>query len=480
LIVSNRQTFFSIDLLVLGLVLGINIFFWKEADWAILGYYFGLALVLYVFCLFLSTGFFISLEDQRRNLRHNVLALLKGVVGANILILCLVFFFFKPYRDILFYHSMCSGAAVLGILCLIRILEWKYVWPRGGVRVLIMGEESYQYLYLKDILFHGGQSDKEILIVISGDSPTGRHHRRSAQVGEKTVRYITIPEARNLITSGSYFSAVVLGRDPLGKELLELLPYCYQNGYSVMGIGPFYEMVCRKVPLFQVGESWLVHTSFQRITPDVLFVKRAFDILLSVILLAIFCPIGLLIALAIKLESPGPALFIQERSGQGGKPFKMYKFRSMYVHADDSHKWPHWEADLVTRMGRFIRKTGLDEWPQLINILKGDMSFVGPRPARPLVTQRHIETIPFYAFSLALRPGVTGWAQLRQGQDTGDQSLLERVRYNLYYAKKYSLLFDLEIILKTFRIALLRKKPKRFQVAQVAPLSSSKEKSGGD
>jgi lipopolysaccharide/colanic/teichoic acid biosynthesis glycosyltransferase len=247
-----------------------------------------------------------------------------------------------------------------------------------------------------------------------------------------------------------------------------------------MGIGPFYEMVLRKVPLFQVGQSWLVHTSFQRATPDVLLVKRAFDIVFSLMLLILLFPFGLLVALAIKLESPGPALFIQERSGRGGRVFRFYKFRSMHLHPDDSLRWPHWEPDLVTRVGHFIRKTGIDECPQLFNILKGDMSFVGPRPARPLVTQRHINTIPFYAISLALRPGVTGWAQLRQGQDIGDQSLLERVRYNLYYARNYSLLLDLEIIFKTFRAALLGKKPQQFQVPVETPSSTiSGEKSGG-
>lgn len=480
MLLPKRQTFFFLDYLVLGLILGTNIFFWKPPEHLFLGGYLGMAFVVYIFSMFLASGFFIHIEQGRSHLRDNILALIKGIGGANVGILALVFFFFQPYRAILFYHTLFTGAAVLAVICLMRTLEWKYFWPRGPLRVLILGEDPYQHLYLRDILSHWRGRETEILIALSGESSADRPRRRSTTVGGNTIRYISGTAARDLLTVSPPFTAIVLGREPLNKELLELLPYCYQNGYSVIGISHFYELVCRKVPLFQVGESWLVHTTFQRPTPAQVFVKRAFDIVFSAILLICLFPVGLLIALAIKLESPGPVLFVQERSGLNGKIFKMLKFRSMRPHADDSHKWPHWEPDLVTRVGHFLRQTGLDELPQLLNILRGDMSFVGPRPARPLVTQHHIDKIPFYAVWLALRPGVTGWAQLRQGQDSGDHTILEKVRYNLYYAKNLSWLFDLEIFFKTVRVALQRAKPPPTSEVRMASLTATPENLKGD
>jgi lipopolysaccharide/colanic/teichoic acid biosynthesis glycosyltransferase len=458
LLAPKRRIFFILDFLILILALGSNLFY-KEVDRTFNGLFLLAAFFFYVVCLFLSSGFFLNIEPGRRRLTYNLHALLKGIVGANLGILTLIFFFFRPYRDIFFYHAIITGIILFLLLALLRTVEWKYFWRRGPLRVMILGEEPYQHLYLKDILAKWREAGCEIFIALPASSTRDPHRNLSRTVGKCIIRYITTAEARDLLLSGLSLTAVVLGRDPLAAELLELLPYCYQNGYSVMGIGPFYELVCRKVPLFQVGESWLVHTSFQRPSPDLIFLKRAFDILFSILLILLF-PLGLLVALAIKLESPGPVLYTHDRSGLNGKTFKMYKFRSMQVHKDDSDRWPHWEGDLVTHVGSFLRSTGLDEIPQLINILKGDMSFVGPRPARPLVTQRHIEKIPFYAIWLAMRPGLTGWAQLHQGTDMGDETVLEKVRYNLYYAKNLSPLFDLEIFLKTIRIALLGRKPR--------------------
>lgn len=480
MLTHKRQVFFFLDYLLLALILGINVFFKRSLELTFLGLYLGIALFLYIFCLFLSAGFFIRIEHSSLRLRDNLLALIKGVAFANVTILTLVFFFYHPYRNILFYHTLLSGAAVLAILCLTRTIEWKYFWPRGPFRILILGEEPYLHLYLKDILFHWAGKDAEILVVLPNASARSKNRRRFTTVGGNTIRYITGDEAQDRLTSGPPFTAVALGREPLDQELLDLVPCCYQVGYSVVGIDNLYELVCQKVPLFQVGDSWLAHTSFQRPAPDLVLVKRAFDLLFSTILLLLFFPVGLLIALAIKLDSPGPVFYIQERNGLYGKPFRMFKFRSMQLGAESMTQWPYWRPEMVTRVGHILRKTGLDEVPQLINILKGEMSFVGPRPCRTWVTQRHIAKNPFFAISLAMRPGVTGWSQIHQGQDAGDETILERTRYNLYYAKKYSLLFDLEIILKTCRIALLGEKPARAQAKQISTITVSDRKAGGN
>ncbi len=131
----------------------------------------------------------------------------------------------------------------------------------------------------------------------------------------------------------------------------------------------------------------------------------------------------------------------------------------MLHHSDDSEHWPKVEVDLITRFGHFLRKTGLDEIPQLINILKGEMSFVGPRPARPKVAEMHCKNIPFFATTHSVPPGLTGWAQLHQGTDSGYNTILEKVRYNLYYLRHYSIWMDLYIIMKTVKMALNSDKP---------------------
>jgi lipopolysaccharide/colanic/teichoic acid biosynthesis glycosyltransferase len=478
MVVPNRKIFFFIDYMTIAMVLGLNVFFWGQEKF-FLAIYLGMTFCLYAFFLFLFNGSFIRIELSRRNLRANFSALLKGIVAANFCTLALLFFFFKPYRGILFYHTLATTAALLILLCLLRAFEGKYFWPRWPLRLLLLGEDPYQHLYLRDILSRWREGG-EILIATGAESSGKKHPSTVVLGGGLTISYISVSEAKGLLLSEAHFTAVVLGRDPLGKELMELLPLCYQNCNSVMGIGPFYESVCRKLPLFQVGSSWLVHTSFQSPGPEVAFLKRALDLFLGIFCLLVLLPVGLVVALAIKLDSRGPVFFIQDRTGRGNKPFRMYKFRSMKTHADDSHEWPRWEPDLVTRVGHIIRDSGLDEIPQLINIIKGDMSFVGPRPARPMVTERHMQKVPFYAISLAMRPGVTGWAQLRQGQDTGDESMLNKVRYNLYYAKNFSLWFDLEIIFKTARIVFFKEKPMQFRELPSAYFLSEKEKIRGE
>lgn len=463
-------------MLVVAAILTADVFFCELPEKFLLVVYLMVSLICYFLCLFLSTGFFIKIDYNRLSIGSNILALFKGVISASLIILVLVFFFYKPYRIQFFYFTIYNALAIWSVLTLLRVLERKFCWPKGPVRVLILGEGKYLYLYLRDILRVLEDKQIEVIIALPTQKSLEKHPKQLIAVGRCQIRYIDSAEACKLLDQGTRLTAVVLDREPLVKEFFDLLPLCYRQGYSVLGIGPFYELICNKVPLFQVGESWLAHTIFREPTPDLVFAKRLFDLAISAILLLVFFPIGLVIALAIKLESSGPVFYIQERTGQFGKIFKMIKFRSMRPGADVPNKWPNWHPQLVTRVGAFLRKTGLDELPQLINILKGDISFVGPRPARPWVTQRHIEKVPFFAISLAMRPGVTGWSQIHQGQDSGDESILERIRYNLYYAKNFSILMDLEIILYTFRILLLRKKPGRTKIRQFPMETASNRK----
>ncbi len=180
------------------------------------------------------------------------------------------------------------------------------------------------------------------------------------------------------------------------------------------------------------------------------FIKRAVDLFGAIVAVVLFSPVMLITAAAIKLTAPGPLIFKQERIGLQNKPFYMYKFRSMVIQKESDEKkgWTTKDDPRVTPVGKFIRKTSIDELPQLFNVLKGDMSLVGPRPERPLFVEKFKEEIPRYMIKHQVRPGLTGWAQVNGYR--GDTSIRKRIEYDLYYIENWTLGFDFKIIILTF------------------------------
>jgi Undecaprenyl-phosphate glucose phosphotransferase len=180
------------------------------------------------------------------------------------------------------------------------------------------------------------------------------------------------------------------------------------------------------------------------------FMKRTVDIVGAVIAIIIFSPVMLITSIGIKLTSKGPLIFKQERVGLHNKSFKMYKFRSMEVQndADEKKGWTTKNDPRVTKIGKIIRKTSIDELPQFFNVLKGDMSLIGPRPERPLFVEKFKEEIPRYMIKHQVRPGITGWAQVNGYR--GDSSIKKRIEYDLYYIENWSMMFDFKILFLTF------------------------------
>ena len=178
-------------------------------------------------------------------------------------------------------------------------------------------------------------------------------------------------------------------------------------------------------------------------------VKRLLDIVGSIGAIILFSPLMLVFCIIIKCTSPGPLIYRQERVGLRNKPFMMYKFRSMVVQdsAQEKSKWTTRDDPRVTKVGRFMRKTSIDELPQLLNVLKGDMSLVGPRPERPFFVEKFQEEIPRYMIKHQVRPGMTGWAQIHGLR--GDTSIRRRIDYDLYYIENWTLSLDLKILLLT-------------------------------
>lgn len=187
------------------------------------------------------------------------------------------------------------------------------------------------------------------------------------------------------------------------------------------------------------------------------FTKRLSDILLSSIAILVLSPLLILVALLIRMDSKGPVIFVQERVGLNRKPFKMYKFRSMRLQTDEEEtdKWTTPDDPRKTRIGTFIRKTSIDELPQLFNVLNGTMSIVGPRPERPYFVEKFKEEIPKYMVKHQVRPGITGWAQIQGWR--GDTSIVKRIECDIYYIENWSLWFDIKIMFLTLFKGLVSK-----------------------
>jgi len=242
---------------------------------------------------------------------------------------------------------------------------------------------------------------------------------------------------------------LVIG-EPDNKEISQLLFKIMPLRANFISLVNFYEQELRRVPLKLINHGWFLENFSEGNKTLLDFTKRIFDLLISIVLgivSLIFIPA---IALAVKLDSNGPVIFKQIRVGRDGQSFTAYKFRSMFVNAEQTGpSWAKPDDPRVTKVGRFIRKTRLDEIPQLWNIIRGQMSFVGPRPERPEFIKELKEQIPFYEERLLVKPGLTGWAQINYSYADSVESSLTKLQYDLYYIKHRSFVFDLSIILKT-------------------------------
>jgi sugar transferase (PEP-CTERM system associated) len=251
---------------------------------------------------------------------------------------------------------------------------------------------------------------------------------------------------------------VVAPDDRRGGLAVDEILDCKMNGLEVVDLLHFFEREAGLIRVDCLHPSWLVFSDGFRYSGFQQLSKRAFDVLASLALLAVSWPIMLLTALAIVLESGwrAPVFYHQVRVGKNWRLFKVIKFRSMRTDAekDGKARWATRNDDRVTRVGRFIRKTRIDELPQLFNVLKGEMSFVGPRPERPEFVEKFAETIPYYSERHRVKPGITGWAQLCYPYGSNYQDAIEKLQYDLYYVKNYSLFLDFLIMLQTIEVVV--------------------------
>jgi len=243
------------------------------------------------------------------------------------------------------------------------------------------------------------------------------------------------------------------------SELATKLFDCLSLGIDIYDINNFYEQITQKIPVEHIKIIWFLENISENSKKLYEIIKRALDIFLAVSGLLLTLPLMPLIALIIKLDSSGPIIFKQIRVGKNGKEFLAMKLRSMTNDAEkNGAQWAIKNDPRITRFGKFMRKTRLDEIPQLINVLKGEMSLIGPRPERPEFVKMLNQEIPFYQERLMIKPGLTGWAQLLGPSYGGSkEESLEKLKYDLYYIKNRSLLLDFSIILKTIRVVIGRR-----------------------
>lgn len=336
---------------------------------------------------------------------------------------------------------------------------WRFLlfrWSRRHAehaRWLVLGAGEPAQQLLQD--FKKAGLSGELHFLSEGQSP-----REAAQNPAEALNAIGSVADLARVGADGYAGAIIATSNALSNDTIKQLMKMRFAGMHVYDLSDFYEHYWSKVPVFHLKDGWFVFSSGFDLLQNLfgLRAKRVFDLVISVSLLILLAPLLLLIAAAIRMDSPGPAIYRQNRMGQHGKIFTIYKFRSMHTNAEDQGaRWANQNDARVTRVGCVLRVTRLDELPQLLNVVRGDMSFIGPRPERPEFTNMLESSIPYYEHRHLVRPGITGWAQVMYPYGASVEDAREKLQYDLYYIKRYSLLLDIAILFKTVRVILLGK-----------------------
>lgn len=331
----------------------------------------------------------------------------------------------------------------------VHLLVWQHVIRR---RLLIIGTGQRAWELLL-ILGREGSSLHDAVTLVHDPSQPPVDERLLTERPESIVRSADFNIAGIARDVGA--DLVIVAPDERRGMNLHRLLECKKAGIPVVDYLSFVEREIRRVDLKRLELGWLVYSDGFSFGALDRFLKRAFDLLISGLVLAVTSPLILGGIIAIRLEGPGPVFYRQERVTQDGKVFWVNKLRTMRVNAESGGAvWAAEKDNRITRAGNFLRRTRIDELPQLINILKGEMSFVGPRPERPVFVQELTEKIPLYQERHMVKAGLTGWAQINYPYGASVEDARHKLEYDLYYAKNYSPFLDLLILLQTLRVVL--------------------------
>jgi len=383
-----------------------------------------------------------ALQSLRRAIARILVAISLGIIFLSVL------FFLSPaitfWRSNLFYAMGISAVALIAIRILLGKMLGSHVFKR---RVVVLGAGP-RAARLKALQQQPGSA-----FVVVGYVSMSEANRVIPEAIARDAIY-NLADHVVLLNASEVVLALEERRNALPlKDLLRIKT----TGVHVNDISTFLERETGRVDLQSVNPSWLIFSdgfSSGRMLSGVF--KRLFDITASLILLILAGPVILLTALAVKLESKGPAFYRQRRVGLYGVGFDCLKLRSMRQDAEVNGQavWAEKDDPRITRIGRFIRKVRIDELPQCWSVLKGEMSFVGPRPERPQFVEDLEQQLPYYAERHMVKPGITGWAQINYPYGASIEDSRQKLEYDLYYAKNYSPFLDLLILLQTIRVVL--------------------------
>ncbi len=430
-------------------VLATHIRFGSEA-WTALGAGRGWLKTLLVTTLILASFYLFDLYDFRMIRRRAELLLrLSQALGIGGMALALVFYVW-PQMMLGRGVFLISLSLTLTFMAGWRLLAWWLLGhPRLAERVLIMGAGQDAVMLAREMLARR-EAGYDVIGFI-GDDP--------AQIGQSLINPCVIGVMDNLesVVSRRRPDRIVIAMpDRRGRLPLDLLlKLKVRDGVTLDESDAFYERLTGKIGGDRLRLGQLVFADASRWARFYKRMRRPADVALTIILGLLASPLMLLTALAIKLDSRGPIFYVQERLGLHNLPFLIIKFRSMRTDAEaNGPVWAGQDDSRVTRVGRWIRKLRIDELPQLINIIRGEMSLIGPRPERPVFIRQLEQQIPYYSERHLVKPGLTGWAQVRHPYGASFEDAREKHQYDLYYIKNQSLMLDALILLETARIVL--------------------------
>ncbi len=438
----------DVILIVLGLILVTGIRFPHRAEFSdyLLVHHavarFSLVVVVCILALYYN-----DLYDARVLRRHqDALIRLIQALGITFLALAIIYYL-DPDLSLGRGIAALAAPTILGLALAWRwFLEGTSLVGTGAEKILLCGTGQTGITVVKEIIARPELNMKVIGFLDEEGRNIGGHLVNPGIIGAAAdVEEIAVREKVDRVVLSL---AERRGRMPV-RQLLNLK----FEGIGVDDAETIYESICGRIILENLSPSWLILNDGFRKPFWMVLAKRAIDVIVSIVLLLILWPIFLVVAAAIYIETGGPILFRQERTGMKGRPFEILKFRSMYQNAESNG--PVWATNAdtrVTKVGRLLRKCRLDEFPQLINVLRGEMSLVGPRPERPVFCAMLAEQIAFYNLRHYVRPGITGWAQIKYQYTASVQETKAKLEHDIFYVKHLSLLLDLVILFETAKV----------------------------
>jgi sugar transferase (PEP-CTERM system associated) len=362
-------------------------------------------------------------------------------------------FFFPGIADVsgeTWKLILLLGVAFLAVYGFRHAFHWFFYKWRFGERIVVLGS-SDEAQQLARMVLDNPMAGYELLGIIEepGQPPLAMAPGDPPVLG-------SLADLRSMCRSEGISRVVVALRERRGKVPVETLLECRMDGVFIEEREAMYERLTGKLAVESMRPSYLIYGRGFAKDPLTLVSKRLLDLFASFSGLVLSLPICLVTAVLIKLTSKGPVFFSQERVGQDGEPFRLVKFRTMRTDAEKETGpvWAQKNDSRITPIGKILRLSRIDEIPQFLNILRGQMSFVGPRPERPHFVEQLKKEIPFYPLRHAVKPGLTGWAQVRHPYGASIDDAREKLRYDLYYIKNLNILFDLNIMLRTVAVIL--------------------------